>query len=76
MNEPECIKFDNDAIYMNLHTVVFPDNKFSKEIIESSIASSNVLTHYVLHALFNAVFATKNDAISFYEKCSGKTMSV
>lgn len=71
MNEPEAIKFDDDAIYMNLHTIVFPDNKFSQETIDKSIATSNALTHYVIHGVFNAVFANKIDAISFYEKCCG-----
>lgn len=60
------ILLDNETMYLNMHTIVFPDTKHDIEKIKTIAQKNNAVAHYSVQALINVIFTNKEDAMSFY----------
>lgn len=62
---------DNETMYLNMHTIVFPDTKHSMERVDELAKKHNALAKYNVQALMNVIFPTKLDAMAFYHELNG-----
>lgn len=69
--EQHIIKLDNETMYMNLHTIVFPDTRYTKTIIDAAAEKHKAVANYSLNALVNVIFSSKEDAYAFYKELNG-----
>lgn len=62
---------DNETMYLNIHTIVFPDTKHNKDTVETLATKHNKVANYTVQALVNVLFANKEDAMNFYKEING-----